>query len=182
MNKTVPGNERVAALAALSADDRKRLATYASVTSGGNGEEANDLLHDAFVRWLRSDKPIEGPEATCNFLRGAMNSIRSNIFRHAKVVQRYEGTRVVAEPDDEDDPVDLAADPAVSTDGPLFVQQVYDLCHDDEDVQLLLTAQADNATPDQMRDELDWDERKYKAVQKRKRRLVIRWTLEGKLT
>jgi hypothetical protein len=43
-------------------------------------------------------------------------------------------------------------------------------------------AQADNATPDQIQKEFGWDEKKkYKAVQKRKRRLVIRLTLEGKL-
>ena len=60
------------------------------------------------------------------------------------------------------------------------MQQVYDLC-DDEEVKLLLTAQVGNATPDDIRADLGWDEKKYKAVQKRKLRLVIQWKLEGKL-
>jgi hypothetical protein len=54
--------------------------------------------------------------------------------------------------------------------------------HFDEEVQLLLTAQADNAIPAEIQAELGWDEKKYKAVQKKKRRLVIRLMLEGKLT
>jgi hypothetical protein len=47
---------------------------------------------------------------------------------------------------------------------------------------LLLTAQADHATPAEIQAELGWDEKKYKAVQKKKRRLVIRLMVEGKLT
>lgn len=46
---------------------------------------------------------------------------------------------------------------------------------------MLLTAQADNATPAEIQADLGWDEKKYRAVQKKKRRLVIRWMLEGKL-
>jgi DNA-directed RNA polymerase specialized sigma24 family protein len=88
--------------------------------------------------------------------------------------------RVVAEQGDEE-PLDQAADPAASTEGRLFVQQLYDLC-EDEEVQLLLMAQVDNATPAEIQAELGWDEKKYKAVQKKKRRLVIRLMLEGKLT
>jgi len=47
---------------------------------------------------------------------------------------------------------------------------VYDLC-DDEEVQLLLTAQADRAMPEQIKAEFGWDDKKYDTVQKRKRRL-----------
>jgi hypothetical protein len=57
---------------------------------------------------------------------------------------------------------------------------VYDLC-DDEEVQLFLTAQADKATPEQIRAEFGWDDKKYATVQKRKRRLIIRLLREGKL-
>jgi DNA-directed RNA polymerase specialized sigma24 family protein len=180
LNKPVQANGRAAALVALSADQRKQLAAYAQMMSQGTGNEGQDLLQEAFARWLGSDKPVEGPEETCKFLRGAISSIRFNTFRHEKVVHRYEGVRAVAD-EDEEYPLEQAADPAASTEGPLFVQQIYDLCDDDEEVQLLLTAQADNATPEEIQAELGWDERKYKAVQKRKRRLVIRWTLEGKL-
>jgi DNA-directed RNA polymerase specialized sigma24 family protein len=180
LNKPVQANERAAALVALNENQRKQLAAFAQIMSRGTGSEGDDLLQEAFARWLGSDKPMEGPEQTCNFLRGAIRSIRFNTFRHEKVVRRHEGVRAVAEEGDEEDPLDQAADPASSTEGPLFVQQVYDLC-EDEEVQLLLTAQADNATPAEIQADLGWDDEKYKAAQKKKRRLVIRLTLEGKL-
>lgn len=182
LTKPVQGNDRSAALAALSEDEVKQLAAYARIMSNGTGLEGDDLLQDTYVRWLKSSKPIEGPEQTVNFLRQAISSIRSNHFRHERVVHRYEGIRALTEDGDEEDPLDQAADPTASTEGPLFHQQVYDLCADDEEVQLLLMKQWDRATPAEIRAELGWDETKYETVQKRKRRLMIRWTLEGKLT
>jgi DNA-directed RNA polymerase specialized sigma24 family protein len=182
LSKSVRGNARAAALTALSEDQMKQLAAFAHTMSRGTGKEGSDLLQEAFVRWLGSDKPIEGTEQTCDFLRAAISSIRSNTFRHEKVVRRYEGVRALRQEDDEEDLLDQAADPAASTEGPLFVQQLYDLCEDDEEVQLLLMKQWDRATAAEIRTELGWDETKYQSVLKRKRRLVIRWTLEGKLT
>ena len=182
MSKSVQGNERAAALTALSEDQMKQLAAFAHTMSRGTGKEGKDLLQEAFVRWLGSDKPIKNTEQTCDFLRGAISSSRSNTFRHEKVVRRYEGVRAVRQEDDDEDLLDQAADPAASTEGPLFIQQLYDLCEDDEEVQLLLMKQWDVATPAEIRTELGWDQTKYQTVLKRKRRLVIRWTLEGKLT
>jgi hypothetical protein len=46
---------------------------------------------------------------------------------------------------------------------------------------LLFMAIWANAAPDDIRAELGWDEKKYKAVQKRKIRAVARWKLQGKL-
>jgi len=181
LNKPVQGTIRAAALDALDADQRKRLAAYARIMSLGTGEEGDDLMQSAFARWLASDKPVEGPEQTCEFLVGAIKSLRSNIFRHGKVVQRVEGERAHKQEGEEEEPLDRAADPASSTEGPLFVQQVYDLC-EDEDVKFLLTLQADKATPDEIKAELCWDDTKYATVQRRKRRLVIRLLREGKLT
>ncbi len=171
---------RAAVLGALSEEQRKRLAAYARIMSQGTGDEGDDLLQGAFARWLASDKPVEGPEQTCKFLREAISSIRSNIFRHERVVRRLEGERAVKKEDEEDEPLDRAADPAASTEGPLFVQQVYDLCND-EDIQLLLMAQADRATPEEIKADCRWDDKKYETLQKRKRRLVIRLMREGKL-
>ena len=181
MKKPVQGNVRAAALDALSDDQRKQLAAYAQIRSGGTGYEGGDLFNEAVVRWMASDKSVEGPEQTCNFLRGAINSIRFNTFRHEKVVRRVEGMRAFNQEDEDEEPLDQAPDPSASTEGPLFVQQIYDLCSDDWEVQLLVMAQADNATPEQIQADLKWDEKKYKAVQKRKRRLVIRLMREGKL-
>ena len=146
LSKLVHANERAAALLTLSEDQRKHLAAYARIMSANTGEEDGDLLQGAFTRWLASDEPVKGPERTYEFLRGAMSSIRSNIFRHAKVVRRYEGVRVVPESDEDDDPIELAKDSGVSQEAPVFFQQVYDLCADDEDIQLLLMSQLDLAT------------------------------------
>jgi DNA-directed RNA polymerase specialized sigma24 family protein len=177
---SVQANERAGALIALSEDQRKQLAAYARIVSGGTGDEGTDLLQEAFARWLASGKPVQGPKQTYEFLRGAIRSVRSNILRHRKVVRRFEGVRAVAE--DEEDPVDQAADPASSTEAPAFFQQVYDLCDGDGEIQLLLMARLDNGTPVEIRVDLGWDDKKYEAVQKRMKRLVVRWMLEGKLT
>lgn len=180
MNKLVQVNERAAALAALDEDQRKQLAAYARIMSRGTGDEDDDLLQGAFARWLASDKPVEGPAQTCKFLREAISSIRSNTFRHEKVVRRFEGDRAHKQEDEEDEPLDRAADPSASTEGPVFVQQIYDQC-DDAEIQLLLMAQSDRATPEQIKAEFGWEHKKYEAVLKRKRRLVIRLMREGKL-
>jgi DNA-directed RNA polymerase specialized sigma24 family protein len=179
LNKPVQGNVRADALNALSDDQRKQLAAYARIMSQGTSDEGGDLLQGAFARWLASDKPVEGPEQTCKFLLEAISSIRSNFFRHERVVQRFEGERAFKQ-EDEEEPLDRAADPSASTEGPLYVQQVYDLC-DDEEIQLLLTAQADRAKPEQIKADLGWEAKKYETVLKRKRRLVIRLMREGKL-
>lgn len=180
MNKPFQGNARADALNALSDDQRKQLAAYARIMSQGTGEEGDDLMQAAFARWMASDKPVEGPEQTCDFLRGAINSIRSNRFRHQKVVRRVEGERAHRQEDEEEEPLDRAADPSASTEGPLYVQQVYNLC-EDEDIKLLLMVQVDEATPDEIKAELGWDDKRYATVLKRKRRLVIRLMREGKL-
>jgi DNA-directed RNA polymerase specialized sigma24 family protein len=180
VSKPVIGNVRADALNALSEDQRKQLAAYARIMSQGTGDEGGDLLQGAFARWLASDKPVEGPQQTCKFLFEAIRSTRSNFFRHERVVQRFEGERAFRQEDEEEEPLDRAADPSASTEGPLYVQQVYDLC-DDEEIQLLLTAQADRAKPEQIKADLGWDGKKYETVLKRKRRLVIRLMREGKL-
>lgn len=181
MSKPVHVKDRAAALQALDEDQRKHLAAYARIMSANTGEEGEDLLQDAFSRWLTSDDPVEGPERTYDFLRGAISSIRSNIFRHAKVVRRIEGVREVATSMEEQDPIELAADPGVSHEVTVFSQQLYDLCADDSDMQMLLMCQLDRATRAEIQAELGWNDTKYETVQKRKKRLVARWMIEGKL-
>jgi DNA-directed RNA polymerase specialized sigma24 family protein len=168
-------------LDALDQDQRTQLAAYAELMSRGTGDDGGDLLQGAMARWLASEVSVEGPERTCDFLRGAISSIRFNTFRKQRVVRRVEGERADKLEDEEEEPVDRTVDRSASTEGALFVQQVYDLC-DDEDVKLLLTLQADNATPEEIKAELDWNDTKYATVQKRKRRLVILLMREGKLT
>ena len=109
MNKPVHGNVRADALNALSDDQRKQLAAYARIMSQGTRDEGGDLLQGAFARWLASDKPVEGPEQTCKFLFEAINSIRSNFFRHGGRAQRFEGEYLPKQEDEEEEPLDRAA-------------------------------------------------------------------------
>ena len=156
------------------------MAAYARIMSTAPAMRAMTFCRKHFAVGWPPTRRWKGPEQTCNFLRDAISSIRSNIFRHKKVVRRLEGERAYKQEDEEDEPLDRAADPSASTEGPLFVQQVYDLC-DDEEIKDLLTAQVDRATPEEIKAELGWDDTKYETVQKRKRRLVIRLMREGKL-
>jgi hypothetical protein len=80
-----------------------------------------------------------------------------------------------------DDPLDQAPDPTECAEATVFFQQLYDLFADDEEIQLLILAQSKGGTPAEIQAEFGWDENKYKAVQKRKKRKVIRWMLEGGL-
>jgi hypothetical protein len=95
-------------LTSLSEDQRTQLAAYAEIMSGGTGAEGGDLLNEAMLRWMASDKPIEGPNQTWDFLRGAISSIRSNMFRHQSVVRRLEGQRALKQGDEEEEPLDGA--------------------------------------------------------------------------
>jgi DNA-directed RNA polymerase specialized sigma24 family protein len=143
--------------------------------------EGNDLLQEAIVRWLASDKAIEGPEQTCAFLRGAIKSLRSNWNRHDRVVRQAHGLRVAAEKDSDEDPSEHAGDPTAAPDGHLLPQQLYNHCDGDDDVQMMLLKQFDHATAEEIRTECGWDQTHYETVLKRKRRLTIKWMREGKL-
>lgn len=153
---------------------------YARFTARKAGDDGDDLLQGAYERWLKSDGPIEGPEATYHFLCGAIRSIASNILRRTKLVRQKDGVRTFAD-DEGPDPIEGAPDETATADESLFFQQLYDLCDGDEDMQLLLMASADAAQRSDIQKELGWDDRKYEAVTKRKRRLVARWKIEGKL-
>jgi len=182
LSKPGQGNIRADALDALDRNQRTLLAGFAELMSRGTGDDGDDLLQSAMARWLASDVPIQGPDQTCNFLRGAISSIRFNTFRKKRTVERIEGRRAHKLEHEADEPLDRAADPTAATDGPLYIQQVYDLCEDEDVKLLLLTLLGGQATPDEVKAELGWNDTKYATVLKRKRRLVIRLMLEGKLT
>ena len=158
------------------------MAAYARLLSRGMREEAEDLLHSAIARWLGSNVPVECSARTASFLADAMKSIRWNTFRRAKLVRKFEGERAYREEDEETEPVELGADPSQKTEEFVYAQEVFRLCTgEDEEVQLLLLAQLDNGTPEQIKTELGWDAKKFESVRKRKRRLVIQLIAEGKL-
>jgi hypothetical protein len=142
--------------------------------------ESGDLLNGAYERWMASEKPVAGASETCAFLRGAIRSIASNGRRHAAMVRRVEGDRVVAA-DGEPDPVEAASDPAASQEDDLLLEQLYELCSTDSDVQTLLMFQAEGAGRADVLRDLDWDVTKYETVQKRKRKMVARLINEGKI-
>lgn len=119
MSKPGQGNIRADALDALDRDQRTQLAAFAELMSRGTGDDGDDLLQEAIRRWLDSDVPVLDPERTCNFLRGAISSIRSNRFRKQRTVERVEGRRALELEHEEEEPLDRAADPTAATDGPL---------------------------------------------------------------
>lgn len=181
MTNTGKPTARVAALSALSEDQQKKLAAFARTVSKGTGDDGNDVLHGAILRWLDSNVPVEGAERTYHFLRDAMQSIASNIFRHKKIVRRVEGVRVTAAHEDGADPIELAPDQRASQEETLFAQQLYDLTKDDSEVQSLLMYQAERTSRTEIMKEMGWDNKKYDAVHKRTKRLIARLAVEGKL-
>jgi len=173
--------DRARALEALGDDQRKRLAAFARLAAPSTGADGEDLLSAAHLRWLESQEPIEGPDRTYEFLRGAISSIRFNIFRHQKVARKVDGVRVFAASPEDQDPMELGADPAASQEDSVFAQELYDLCAADKEVQTLITYDADGASRADIQKEMKWDDKKYDAVRKRKLRMIARWKTEGKL-
>ncbi|MFX7747993.1 hypothetical protein ABTK03_21680, partial [Acinetobacter baumannii] len=78
-------SHKAAALLALTADQRKKLAALAHVKARGTGLEAQDLLQGARERWLKSDLTDEN-DMVFDFLLGAVNSIASNDRRRRATV------------------------------------------------------------------------------------------------
>lgn len=180
MERTPAQGVRVDALGALTDDHRKTLVADARLRAKGTSYDYGDLLNGAYERWMVSEKAVVGPAETCTFLRGAIRSIASNARRHAAMVRRVDGERVVAF-SGEADPMDAAPDPAASPEGALIMAQLYELCAHDPDAQTLLMFQDDGAERADVLRELGWDVTKYETVQKRKKKLVARLINEGKI-
>jgi len=181
LNKAVQTSDRTRALAELSEDHRKKLATFARMASRGTPYDPEDLSQGAVLRWLQSEKPIEGAEETFKYLMGAIKSIRSNHVRREKTIARYEGKRAFETEDDEEALVEQGADPVEVTESSLFQDQLLDLFRDDDEVLELLMEQMVDATPGEIRKKLNWDKTKYETVQKRKTRKVAKLMIEGEL-
>uniref|UniRef100_Q07NQ1 RNA polymerase, sigma-24 subunit, ECF subfamily n=1 Tax=Rhodopseudomonas palustris (strain BisA53) TaxID=316055 RepID=Q07NQ1_RHOP5 len=181
LNKVVQINDRAAALAELSGDQKKKLTAWSGLASRGTPYEANDLLQGAYVRWLASKKPVEGPDETYDYLFGAIKSIRSNHFKREKTVARYDGKRAFETEDDEETLVETAADPVETIESAVFQQQLFDLFRDDDEILELLIEQIDDAAASEIQAKLGWSKTKYETVQKRKKRLVAKYMSEGKL-
>jgi hypothetical protein len=171
---------RADALQALTDDHRKTLVAEARLRARGTSYDFGDLLNGAYERWMASEKAIVGPVETCTFLRGAIRSIASNERRHAAMVRRVDGDRVVAF-EGEPDPMDSAPDRASSPESALILAQLYELCAHDPDVQTLLMFQDDGAERADVLRDMSWDVTKYETVQKRKKKLVARLINEGKI-
>lgn len=181
MQKSVGGSDgiRGAALSALDDAQMKKLELISRVLAKP-AMEPKVLLHDAFVRWLQSDTPIEGPERTFAFIRDAMKSIRSNTFRHARVVKGALGDRLQTQ-EDAEDIAEQQPSSAASAEDSKTVQQAFDLFADDPEVQEYILKLMDGASPDEIQIELGWDKLKYQAVQKRRSRAVAKFIAEGSL-
>jgi DNA-directed RNA polymerase specialized sigma24 family protein len=180
VERTAAQGVRAAALQALTDDHRKTLVADARLRAKGTSYDYHDLLNGAYERWMASEKAVVGPAETCKYLRGAIRSMVFNERRHAKLVRRVDGVRVVAF-EEEPDPMDAAPDPTASPEGALIMAQLYELCAHDPDVQMLLMFQDDGAERADVLRELGWDVTKYETVQKRKKKLVARLINEGKI-
>lgn len=170
---------RGAALDALDDAQMKKLTAISRLLAIAP-MEPKDLLHDACLRWLQSDIPVEGPDRTYSFIRDAMKSLRSNALRHAGVVKQAIGDRLQPSQDG-GDVSELLTSPSSSVEDSKVVQQAFDLFADDLEVQQYILKFMDGASPDEIQAELGWDKLKYQAVQKRRARAVAKFIAEGKL-
>jgi DNA-directed RNA polymerase specialized sigma24 family protein len=172
---------RADALQALTDDQRTKLVADARLRARGTSLDFEDLLQGAYERWMASDKAVTCTLETYSFLRGAIRSIASNERRHASTIRRVQGVRATAA-EGELDPAETVADPAAaSQENSLVLNQLYDLCANDPEVQTLLMLQDDGAGRAEVLQELGWDVTRYETVQKRKRKMVARLINEGKI-
>lgn len=176
-----PAAERAAALLALNPAQKKRLAAYGRILAVNLDETHEDLLQMAHVRWLTSSVPVTTPEETTRYLAGAMQSIVFNLRRRQKLARAVHGDRAVQMSQEDEDPITLAPDGAASQEDAVFAQQLYDLSATDHEVQALIMYWADGAERSDIMKDMGWDEQKYEAVRKRKRRMVAQWKIEGKV-
>jgi DNA-directed RNA polymerase specialized sigma24 family protein len=171
---------KATALLMLTADQRKKLVALARVKARGSSLEPDDLLQEARQRWLKSDMPAEGNDATFDFLWSAVNSIASNNWRRQATVRRMEGQRIVAASAGSPDPVETAPDSGPSPEDTYLREQIYGLCEDDE-VRTLLLHQDDGAPRAEILSELGWNVTKYETVKKRMKKWGARLFQEGKI-
>ena len=179
--EAAPLGGRGDALLALSEADQKRLAALATIMSRGTGETPEDLLQGAYLRWLTSDVPMGEPAEIVRFLAGAIASQRSNLFRRKRMILSVLGERANVDSETGVDPVDNIKSHDAAPDERIFLQQLYNLFTDDEEVQLLLMCQAQEMSKADTMTELSWNPTRYEAVNKRKRRAIARWMREGKI-
>ncbi|RYG99169.1 MAG: sigma-70 family RNA polymerase sigma factor [Alphaproteobacteria bacterium] len=170
---------RGAALDALDDAHMKKLTTISRLLAIAPTEPA-DLLQDAFLRWLQSDVPIEGPDRTYSYVRDAMKSIRYNARRHLEVVKGALGERMHAS-EEGGDVFEMLKPHHSTVDDGKIAQQAYDLFADDPEVQEYILKLMDGASPEEIQAELGWTKLKYQAVQKRRARAVAKFIAEGKL-
>jgi DNA-directed RNA polymerase specialized sigma24 family protein len=169
---------RANALVSLTNDHRKKLAAYARLRARGTSFESDDLLQNAYTRWMASDAAETTPERTFEYLLGAIRNTAFNERRRVGTEQRHFGRREFAV-DGEPDPVESAPDPAGSQEDERLLADLYELFSNDSDIQGLLILQgADRA---EILRELDWNVTRYETVQKRKKRMIARFINEGKI-
>lgn len=172
---------RSAALAALDADQKRALAAFAKICSSGLLDDADDLLQSAYRRWLSSEEPIEGPEQTFVYLMGALSSLRFNAHRRARSEKKAFGQRLEPDNNGDADPRDAVEAEQMSAEDAVLAHQLYELMAGDQEIQMLLLHQSENAPRAEIQKEMDWDDLKYEAVQKRRIRAVAKLKLQGKI-
>lgn len=180
-NATAAQSARSAALAALDADQKRKLALFAKACSRGLPEDGDDLLQSAYARWLSSEEPIGDAEQTYDYLIGALNSLRFNAHRHGRAEKRTFGQRLEPASNEVADPRDAVPSSAPSAEDSTLAHQLYELMAGDEEMQMLLLHQSERTPRADIQKETGWDDRKYETVQKRKIRAVAKFKLQGKI-
>lgn len=169
------------ALAALDADQKRALAAFAKICSRGLPDDGEDLLQTAYRRWLSSDEPVGGSEQTFHYLMGALSSLRSNAHRRARSEKRVFGQRLEPDTNEGDDPRHAVEADQLSAEDATLAHQLYELMAGDQEIQMLLLHQVEGTPRADIQREMEWDDRRYEAVQKRKIRAVAKLRLQGKI-
>lgn len=140
---------------------------------GGTGLTAEDLLQEAFVKFLSEERAWPRGVHPLVVLRVTMHSIANNAFEKARAGPLDPFAKVDADADASTEPGRVLPDP---TDGstpvePLAIKQQLRQAEQavvgDEDLELLLCAWAEGLRGNAAMDELQWDEKKHDAVRKR---------------
>ena len=162
--------------------DKKRLVALSEYLAQGTGDDGQDLLQTAKLRWLKS-KSVQNPtpQAAATFLRGAMYSVRYNRVRQIRLQKSELGNRLVPATIEAPDPVEEVRGQPDSAEDTLFAQQLFDLFGDDLELQAYLLGRLSRSSRAHIQEDNKWDDRKYDAVQKRFSRMMVSLQLKGAL-
>lgn len=139
---------------------------------------ADDLLNEALIVIASGKRKFPRRLSLLEFFAGTLKSIVFNEMRKAKRIL------AIAEDDPENDPVLNAVDKSINIENEAiaeqFLDRIYGLVKDDDEMTLLVMARCDGLSPDEVCDTAGWNRTKYNSVQKRLRRVLNKHFPNGK--